>query len=93
MESARLRDEASAAQPESTTTVAPSASEAPAEISINRKPEEIVLCSGTGELLYEWQAKNVDRRIQLLDLISNIVLSFAKVPLLARGERLRLVLW
>jgi len=57
-------------------------------ISVSRKIEEIVLCSATGELLYEWQSKTVDRRILLLDLLSNIVLSFAKNPLLTRGERL-----
>ena len=33
-------------------------------------------------------AKYVDRRIQLLDLIANIAVSFAKTPPLTRGERL-----
>ncbi len=89
MESARLHDEASATA--HFTKPAPTASEPepePPPATIARKVEEIVLCSATGELLYEWQPKNVDRRIQLLDLISNIALSFAKTPLLARGERL-----
>ena len=91
MESARLRDEATAAMP--AVPIAEPAPvetepELPPEISEARKVEEIVLCSATGELLYEWQSKTVDRRIQLLDLISNITLSFAKTPLLMRGERL-----
>lgn len=92
MESARLRDEAAAAANPASESSAPAVieaePEAPPEISAACKIEEIVLCSATGELLYEWQSKNVDRRIQLLDLISNIALSFAKTPLLARGERL-----
>ncbi len=87
MESARLRDEAAATP--AAVPVAPAPTEAePPPPAAARQIEEIVLCSGTGELLYEWQPKNVDRRILLLDLISNIALSFAKTPLLTRGERL-----
>lgn len=88
MESARLCDEASATTHLAKPAPAAPEPEPPPEVSVARKVEEIVLCSATGELLYEWQPKNVDRRIQLLDLISNIALSFAKTPLLARGERL-----
>ena len=91
MESARLRDEAAAAMP-AAPTVEPAPAETepepPTAVSEARTIEELVLCSATGELLYEWQSKNVDQRIQLLDLISNIALSFAKTPLLTRGERL-----
>ncbi len=87
MESARLRDE-SAATPAPAAPV-PAEAEPPPQAAA-RRIEEIVLCSATGELLYEWQPKNVDQRIQLLDLISNIALSFAKTPLLARGERLEI---
>lgn len=90
MESARLRDEASATT--HITRPAPVVPEPepppPVEAPAARKVEEIVLCSGTGELLYEWQPKNVDRRIQLLDLISNIAISLAKTPPLTRGERI-----
>ena len=90
MESARLHDEAASNNPVMEPAAAPAEAEpesAPVPLD-SRKIEEIVLCSATGELLYEWQSKNVDRRIQLLDLISNIVLSLAKTPLLTRGERL-----
>ena len=90
MESARLHDEASATT--HVTRPAPVAPEPepPPEAPAARKIEEIVLCSATGELLYEWQPKNVDRRIQLLDLISNIAVSLAKTPPLTRGERLEI---
>ncbi len=88
MESARLHDEASATTHLTKPAPTTAEPEPPPEVSVVRKIEEIVLCSATGELLYEWQPKNVDRRIQLLDLISNIALSFAKTPLLTRGERL-----
>ena len=87
MESARLHDEASATT-HLTKPVPATPEPEPPPATVARKVVEIVLCSATGELLYEWQPKNVDRRIQLLDLISNIALSFAKTPLLARGERL-----
>jgi CheY-like chemotaxis protein len=89
MESARLRDEAAAANapPGPDVLLAEAEPESP-PVSLDRKVEEIVLCSATGELLYEWQSKNVDRRIQLLELISNVGLSLAKTPLLTRGDRL-----
>ena len=89
MESARQHDEASGAPAEAATAEADARSKTP-PAGTDRKVEEIVLCSGAGELLYEWQAKNVDRRIQLLDLISNISASFAKTPPLTRGERLEI---
>ena len=59
-------------------------------VAADRSIEEIVLCSLTGELLYEWQSKAVDRRIQLLDLIYNISASFGKAPPLTRGERVEI---
>lgn len=86
MEAARLKDEAA-----STTSAAAATPEAAAPVAgPGRKVDEIVLCSGTGELLYEWQSKTVDKRIQLLDLLSNISTSLAKTPPLARGERLEI---
>jgi CheY-like chemotaxis protein len=92
MESARLHDEASSSAPtESSSAEAAAVAETKTPPAVvDRKIEEIVLCSGAGELLYEWQSKNVDRRIQLLDLISNISASFAKTPPLTRGERLEI---
>ncbi|MFO1488844.1 MAG: response regulator [Verrucomicrobiota bacterium] len=88
MEGARLRDEATAKQPAPAAPAAEPEPAPPPEATVMRVPAEIVLCSATGELLYEWQPKVVDRRIQLLDLIANIALSFSKTPLLVRGERL-----
>jgi CheY-like chemotaxis protein len=82
MEAARLRDEAAAAP------AAPAAAEPEPSAAVARQIEEIVLCSGTGELLYEWQPKNVERRILLLNSLAGIAGSLAKIPLLARGDRL-----
>jgi CheY-like chemotaxis protein len=92
MESARLQDEASGMPAESSSAEAAAVAEpkAPPAVATDRNIEEIVLCSGAGDLLYEWQSKNVDRRIQLLDLISNISASLAKTPPLTRGERLEI---
>ena len=89
MESARQHDEASGASAEAADAEAVAESQAPPVVA-DRKIEEIVLCSGAGELLYEWQSKNVDRRIQLLDLLYNISASFGKTPPLTRGERLEI---
>ena len=82
MEAARLRDEAAAAP------AAPAAAEPEPSAAVARQIEEIVLCSGTGELLYEWQPKNVERRILLLNSLAGIAGSLGKIPLLARGDRL-----
>jgi CheY-like chemotaxis protein len=88
MESARLRDEAAGA-------VAADAAEAAAQVEPGapspeppRRIEEIVLCSSTGELLYEWQAKNVNHRIQLLELAFKTSVALGKSSPLTRGERL-----
>jgi len=89
MEAARLRDEAAGAAPEESAETLIEDKVA-AHVSPDRKIEEIVLCSGTGELLYEWQSRTVDRRIQLLDLLSNISTSLAKTPPLTRGDRLEI---
>ena len=95
MESARLRDEASgAAPPDSGATAAdPNAASQPQAAptgSPDREIQEIVLCSAAGELLYEWQSKALDRRIQLLELLYNISASFGKAQPLTRGERIEI---
>ena len=82
MEAARLHDEAAGTRPAPT----PAQPEPPAATA--RQIEEIVLCSGTGELLHEWKPKNVERRVRLLDALVGIAGSLAKNPLLARGDRL-----
>jgi CheY-like chemotaxis protein len=82
MEAARLRDEAAAAP------ATPVEAEVEPSAATARRIEEIVLCSGTGELVYVWQPKNVERRIQLLESLAGIAASLAKIPLLTRGDRL-----
>jgi CheY-like chemotaxis protein len=85
MEAARLHDEASGTAAQAKPSVEPAPVPEP---SVNRKIDEIVLCSGTGELLYEWQSKTVDHRIQMMELISNVATSLARTPTLQRGDRI-----
>jgi flavin-dependent dehydrogenase len=71
-----LRYEAAgAAAPEAAAAPAPgieAAQAAAEEISEEdeRSFEEIVLCSSTGEVLYESQADEVERRVRLLELLA-----------------------
>jgi hypothetical protein len=95
MEAARLLDEASAApgpagapEPSAPAGQPPSAS---AEGAPTRRfPQEIVLCSGTGELFYEWQSGDVESRIQLLNLISRTSASLIQSLPLERSDRLEI---
>lgn len=97
MESARLRDEAAAegtaAEPpvEAPGITAPGVQSAPAPAqppSPHRHIREIVLCSNTGELFYEWQSSDVEKRIQLLNLILRLSASLGQCLSLARADRL-----
>lgn len=73
MEAARLQDEASAGTEGSAAAASPEASE-PGEIesASPREIVEIVLCSPTGELLYDWESKKVDGRLALLSQFAQL---------------------
>lgn len=98
MESARLQDEASAvappAEPGGEAPAAPYPDTplpgvaAPSGPAPERRVREIVLCSNTGELFYEWQSPAVDRRIQLLNAMFDAGTSLAQSLSLTRPERL-----
>jgi len=93
MEAARLFDEASAAPGGTTASAAPESPPppAPAETpATQRRVQEIVLCSGTGELFYEWQSAGVENRIQLLSLIARISASLVQSLPLTRSDRLEI---
>jgi len=89
MEAARLMDEASAPPP-----AAPPGQEQPGTAGPPPAPPrrvlEIVLCSGTGELFYEWQSPGVEGRIHLLNLLSRISSSVAQSLSLGRSERVEI---
>lgn len=93
MESARLRDERDAladrsgrAGPGFETEFARKPAEIP--IPLNREVTEIVLCSDSGEILYEWNAENIERRARLLDQISAKAAMISKTLPVGRPDRL-----
>jgi CheY-like chemotaxis protein len=95
MEAARLHDEALGKRASANPAAAGAAATEippPARTSrpppVNRRVQEIVLCSPTGELLYEWQSTGVEQRIHLLNLISKTSTSLARSLSLTRAERL-----
>jgi CheY-like chemotaxis protein len=81
MEAARLSDEASGG-------MAPPGQEPSPKEEIPCQVEEIVLCSTTGELLYEWQAKLMEQRIQQLARLEQISQALSTLLHWQRGERL-----
>jgi CheY-like chemotaxis protein len=60
----------------------------PEVLTVACQVEEIVLCSSTGDLLYEWQSPNVNRRVLVLDSLFKASAAFAKTMGLSQGERL-----
>ncbi|MFO1476352.1 MAG: response regulator [Verrucomicrobiota bacterium] len=87
MEAARLHDEATSepAAPE-LKTPAPEAPQKPA--APPRHLHEIVLCSNTGELLYDWQSSRVAERIQMLSTLAKISGALARALSVPRADRL-----
>ena len=53
--------------------------------------EEVVLCSGAGEVLYDWQCKSLERRLNLLAQIEEQALQLSNVASLGRLERLEII--
>jgi CheY-like chemotaxis protein len=97
MEAARLHDEgqnflgAEEADPgarESGETRAPGATGLPAgEVRI----EEIVLCSGSGEVLYDWESKSLELRLRLLEQIEQQATQLSSLAPLGRFDRLEIL--
>lgn len=92
MEAARLHDEAAGeiVPPESDGPGpdAVKSTRAASSVAPRRRIQEIVLCSNTGELFYEWQSSAIESRIQLLQDILKISASLAKSLNQARPDRL-----
>lgn len=63
------------------------APENPTDTSI----EEVVLCSGAGEVLYDWQCKSLERRLSLLTQIEEQALQLSHVAPVGRLERLEII--
>jgi CheY-like chemotaxis protein len=86
MEAARLRDEASGA-PQAAPAPAPGIDEVP---EVPRTLEEVILCAGTGEVLYEWQCEEVERRVRLIELLGKRSELFSRLVPLGLPDRLEI---
>ena len=53
--------------------------------------EEVVLCSGAGEVLYDWQCKSLERRLNLLEQVEEQAQQLSSVAPLGRLERLEII--
>lgn len=102
MEAVRLSDEAAARAPveapaEAEDTAALPVIEAPQQLVPEEAPaqaerflEETVLCSAGGEVLYEWQAVAVNKRVRLLQLLSDKSASLGDTLRLGPADRLEI---
>jgi CheY-like chemotaxis protein len=53
--------------------------------------EEVLLCSGTGELLYEWECQSRESRMRLFDQIEENAAQVASLAPVGRFDRLEIV--
>lgn len=53
--------------------------------------EEVVLCSGAGEVLYEWQTKSLELRLRLLEQIEQQAAQLGGVAPVGRFDRLEIL--
>ncbi len=53
--------------------------------------EEMVLCSGAGEVLYEWQAKSLELRLRLLEQIEQQATQLSTLAPVGRFDRLEVL--
>ena len=101
MEAARLNDEgttffaaeAPPSHPPETAAVesAPASPSAPATPTARVRIEETVLCSGAGEVLYEWVCKSRERRLGLLAQVEQQAGELTGLLPVGRFERLEIV--
>jgi hypothetical protein len=97
MEAARLNDEGQIfLEPEEAgpgaaergqLAVAGAMEPAPSQVRI----EEIVLCSGTGEVLYEWQSKSLELRLRLLEQIEQQASQLSSLAPVGRFDRMEIL--
>jgi len=89
MEAARVNDEASAGPLDAHgNVIAPPEPEPVA--AAERTIQEIILCSTSGELLYEWQAQRIEKRIQFMDEMQNAAHRIGEALDWIRGDRLEI---
>ena len=97
MEAARLHDEGQKfLEPEEAGPGAAEPGEAagPATVSLAAgevRIEEIVLCSGSGEVLYEWESKSLELRLRLLEQIEQQATQLNALAPLGRFDRVEIL--
>ena len=96
MEAARLSDEgaalrtaAEAKAPEAPP--APSIAEGPAAAPASVRIEETLLCSGSGEVLYDWQCPSIEPRKRLLEQVEQQAAEVSALASVGRFERLEIL--
>jgi DNA-binding NarL/FixJ family response regulator len=103
MEAARLSDagtqffqpEVAVPDPSDQTEILPRPRESAPRPGLPERPkevriEEVILCSGSGEVVYEWECKSLERRLQLLQQIEQQGNQIAALGPLGRFDRLEL---
>ena len=53
--------------------------------------EEVVLCSGAGEVLYEWESKSLELRLRLLEQIEQQATQLSSLAPVGRFDRLEIL--
>jgi CheY-like chemotaxis protein len=53
--------------------------------------EEVVLCSGTGEVLHEWESKSLELRLRLLEQIEQQAAQLSTLAAVGRFDRLEIL--
>jgi CheY-like chemotaxis protein len=96
MEAARLTDEGQnfleAEEPEATATkpAGPTAGQAPEAPPGQVRIAEVVLCSGAGEVLHEWQSKSLELRLRLLQQVEQQAAQLGGLASVGRFDRLEI---
>ena len=93
MEAARLTDEGQVLEPEPLQAAAAAPVKAGADEVASAPPgqvriAEVVLCSGAGEVLHEWQSKSLELRLRLLEQVENQAAQLSGLASVGRFDRL-----
>jgi len=97
MEAARLSDEGQKfLEPDEAGPGAAEPGEFAAGAALDRpagqvRIEEIVLCSGAGEVLYEWETKSLELRLRLLEQIEQQATQLSSLAPVGRFDRLEIL--
>ena len=94
MEAARLSDEGQQMlPPEATDAASPTvdgAGAAPASRAGGVQIAELLLCSGAGEVLHDWQVQSVELRLRLLEHVEQQAAQIASLASVGRFDRLEI---